>query len=109
MSGVTGEETLGHLAFREGLESALHECGIGHPTAYAGADAILAMPEMQAIKEALELMLDETPMGCPYLLQDGSDGSYGPNTCNQGCRDEPECMTCDYPRLPASVVEWARS
>ena len=69
-------------------------------------DAILDMPEMRAIREVLGEVIDSTPFGCPYLLQDGREGAYGPNTCNQGCSDEPECMTGDYFRLPKSVIEW---
>ncbi len=68
--------------------------------------AIFAMPEMEAIREALRTALDMTPMGCPYLLQDGSEGAYGPNTCTEGCSDEPECVTYSYPRLPKSVIDW---
>lgn len=72
------------------------------------ARAILAMPDMRAVQEVLAELLDTTVYGCPYLLQDGSEGHYGPNTCNQGCHDEPECMTCDVIRLPQSVRQWAR-
>ena len=68
--------------------------------------AIFAMPEMEAIREALREALDMTPMGCPYLLQDGSEGAYGPNTCTGGCSDEPECVTYGYPVLPKSVIDW---
>ncbi len=73
------------------------------------ADAVQAMPEMRAIREVLAEVLDSTAYGCPYLLQDGSEGTYGPNTCNQGCRDEPECMTGDFIKLPKSVRQWATS
>lgn len=31
---------------------------------------------------------------CPYALQNGEEGNYGPNTCHGGCIDEPECHTC---------------
>lgn len=30
---------------------------------------------------------------CPYLLQNGAMGAYGPNTCRGGCVDEPVCVT----------------
>lgn len=31
---------------------------------------------------------------CSYLLKNGEDGAYGPNTCSFGCSEEPECQTC---------------
>jgi hypothetical protein len=73
------------------------------------ADAILAMPEMQAIRAALLTAIEESSLGCPYLLQNGAEGAYGPNTCNRGCRDEPECITFGYPRLCESVIDWVLS
>jgi hypothetical protein len=83
---------------------------VGQDAVVAGtglaADAILAMPQMQAIRAALLTAIDESPLGCPYLLQNGAEGAYGPNTCNRGCRDEPECITFGYPRLCESVIDW---
>lgn len=56
---------------------------------------------------------DEPDLGmCPYLLQDGSEGAYGPNTCMGGCVDEPACDTgCPengWPsnRARAVLAEW---
>ena len=99
-------------AFRNAIEQIIEDktgvsfgwvCGIEK-----AADDILNMPEMQAIREALGMLLDETPMGCPYLLQDGSEGVYGPNTCMGGCYDEPECGTHGYPVLQKPVIDWVR-
>ncbi len=70
------------------------------------ADRILGMPEMQAICAALQVALDETPMGCPYLLKNGAEGAYGPNTCMSGCSDEPICMTYSYPVLRGPLLAW---
>lgn len=42
---------------------------------------------------------------CPYLLRDGSEGAYGPNTCIGGCREEPECVTGgEFEPLPEETV-----
>ena len=94
-------------AFRDALTDVVFagrwcsDCGEGT------ADAILAMPEMQAIRAALLTAIEESPLGCPYLLQNGAEGAYGPDTCNRGCLDEPECITFGYPRLCESVIDWA--
>ena len=32
---------------------------------------------------------------CPYRLQDGGEGRYGPNTCIGGCWEEPMCVTSE--------------
>ena len=62
--------------------------------------------DMLAIRDALRIALDETALGCPYLLQNGGVGNYGANTCNGGCDDEPICLTNSYPRLPDRVLAW---
>ena len=48
---------------------------------------------LDVAREALPMMDD--PGNCPYLLQNGEEGTYGPNTCGGfGCTTEPECSTC---------------
>ena len=94
-------------AFRDALAAALWDGG--DLNSELMADAVLSMPEMEAIRAALLTAIDESPLGCPYLLQNGAEGAYGPNTCNRGCRDEPGCVTFGYPRLPESVIDWVAS
>ena len=93
-------------AFRDAIGNRLALCTGDNGFTGDEANAVLSMPEMEAIRAALLTAIDESPLGCPYLLQNGAEGAYGPNTCNRGCRDEPECVTFGYPRLPESVIDW---
>ena len=41
------------------------------------------------------VFMAEAYAGCPYLLQNGAEGKYGPNTCIGGCWEEPSCVTME--------------
>lgn len=51
-----------------------------------------AMELVAALREQIPLIDD--PGQCPYILQNGEEGEYGPNTCDRGCNQEPICQTC---------------
>jgi hypothetical protein len=55
---------------------------------YDGADPLAA-----TIGAVVTTLLAEPVALCPYRLQDGGEGRYGPNTCIGGCVTEPECVT----------------
>lgn len=61
--------------------------------AYVDARVFILPGDEDAMAQAEDDALEEGYATCPYRLQDGSMGEYGPNTCSMGCREEPVCVT----------------
>lgn len=54
---------------------------------------------LELIEELVGVFDGEIPdySECPYRLQDGTEGAYGPNTCGYGCSQEPACVEGPWP------------
>lgn len=57
------------------------------------ADAYWVSDEHEPVFYLVAPEREEDLSDCPYYKQDGSEGSYGPNTCASGCWTEPACKT----------------
>lgn len=78
--------------------------GLHLPSVASYAKVSVMTEERSAINdltEALESALDDASWRqmyatCPYLLKNGEEGAYGPNTCHAGCSQEPVCVTGSF-------------